>query len=108
MRRLKPIATYDCNQSIADANRLLDHLDKVQAGPDSVHIHEDLALTEVACKPVVETSSVGSTILSAVTDEDFWHNPPSFGNDYWDCLCKGDCTQRLGVWQERGGGKRFS
>ncbi len=30
---------------------------------------------------------MSGTIIAAVADEDLWHNPPSFGNDYWDCLC---------------------
>jgi hypothetical protein len=58
---------------------LLDHLNKVQAGPDGVHIHEDLALTEAAFQSVEDPAGVSGAIVSAVADEDLWHNPPSFG-----------------------------
>ncbi len=46
-----------------------------------------LPAAEVALQSVVNAASMGSTIVTAVADEDLWHNPPSFGNDYWDCLC---------------------
>ncbi len=72
---------------MAWAPGLFNYLDKVHARPDGVHIHEDLRLTEVDFQPVVNPAGTGSTIVTAVADEDLWHNPPSFGNDYWDCLC---------------------
>ena len=69
-----------------DTYRLLDHLDIVQAGPDGVHVHEDLALTEVAFQSVEDSAGVSGAVIPPVADEDLWHNPPSFGNGYWDCL----------------------
>jgi hypothetical protein len=84
---LKPIATNYRDQSIANAYRLLNNLDEVQAGSDGVHIHEDLALTKVVNEAIIEAASTPAAIVSPVADEDLWHNPPSFGNDYWDCLC---------------------
>ncbi len=78
----------DRYERVAGPYRFLDYLYKVQAGPDGVHIHEDLALTEAAFQTVVNPASTGSTIVTAVADEDLRHNPHPF-------LSRG---QRVNYW----------
>ena len=57
----------------AIAYGLLDHVNTVQARLDAIHIHEDLALPEVVKKAVINPASVGSTIVTAIADEDLRH-----------------------------------
>ncbi len=78
----KGTSPNDRNEPVAGAYGLLNHVNKIQAGPDGIDIHEDLALAKVVYKVVVNPASIGSTIVTPVADEDLRHNPPSFGNDY--------------------------
>ncbi len=67
----------------------MDYLNKIQAGPDGIDIHEDLPLPEVTFQPVINPAGMGSAIVTAVADEDLRHNPPSFGNDYGTACVNG-------------------
>ena len=71
---MQPVTTDDRNEPIACTDGLLNHLDKVNTGLDSVDIHEDLALAEVAFQAIIEASGLRCTIVPPIANEDFLHS----------------------------------
>ena len=70
---VQPVAADDSKHHVGRLKRVLDHVDEVTTGLDSVEVHEDVIGAYLGDERLVQQQRVSTAVVATVADEDARH-----------------------------------